>query len=91
MFGKYVIQTWNIPINMCHEQLVFSDEFSVLLFLDSSYCNFRCFVNVETFRLTWIHFVVTLSVAKKSALADIGVDSSWNQECYAYVVVFQIH
>ena len=73
-----------------HQKLGFSNELSVFLPLDGAHGDGTTFVDVEAVGLARVHLGVGRAIAHESALADLRVDASGDEEGDTDVVVFQL-
>ena len=73
-----------------HQKLTFSYQFSMLLPFDGTHGDGAALVYVEAVSLSGIHLGVGGAVAVKGTLADLRVDAPWDEEGDADVVVFQL-
>ena len=73
-----------------HQKLGFPDEFSVFLPFDGAYGDGATFIDVEAVGLAGVHLGVGRAVAHQGALADLGVDTPWDQEGDVDVGILQL-
>ena len=73
-----------------HQQLGATDKFAVALTLDGPHSDGATSIHIEPVGLSCIHLGMGTAVAHQCALADLGVDASWDEEGDVDVVVFQL-
>ena len=59
-------------------------------FCNCPYCSLSAKVDIHSICLACIHFGVGLAVSQHSTFADLGIDTSRNDECHLDIVVLQI-
>ena len=77
-------------MNIRHQKLCFSNQFSVFLSFDGAHGNFATFVYIESVGLSRVHLGMGRAVAMKGTLADLRVDTPRDEEGDSDVVVFQL-
>ena len=75
---------------MCHQQFGLANELAMFLPFDGAHRDGATFVDIQAIGLPRVHLCVGGAVAHQSALADLGVDASRDEEGDVDVGILQL-